>query len=87
MTRWRLDPADVMSGWDPVESEHAGDTLPARCVWMQHKPTGIRVKAAVPVVRGVPDEPPVLEAELRKSLYAELEMKVARHLDITIPPS
>jgi hypothetical protein len=86
MTRWRLDPAEVLSGWEPVTTDNTGDAAPGRCVWLQHKPTGIRVKANVPVVRGVPDEPPVLEAVLRKSLYAELEMKVARHLDITVTP-
>jgi hypothetical protein len=86
MPRWRLDPAEVVSGWEPVVTEKAESSLPRRSVWLQHKPTGIRVKAIVPVVPGVPDDPPILEAELRKSLFAELEMKVAQRLDIVIPP-
>ena len=86
MPRWRLDPAEVISGWEPVVTEKAESNSPRRHVWLEHKATGIRVEAAVPVVPGVPDDPPILEAELRKSLFAELEMKVAQHLDINIQP-
>ena len=86
MSRWRLDPGDVTSGWTTPEGESPQGQTPARSVWLQHEPTGIQVSADVVVVPGVPDEPPVLEAELRKSLFAELELKVARHLGITIHP-
>ncbi len=86
MPRWRLDPAEVISGWEPVVTEKAESSLPQRSVWLQHKPTGIRVKAIVPVVPGVPDDPPILEAELRKSLFAKLQMKVAHLLDTVTPP-
>lgn len=81
MARWRLDPSEVTSGWEPVITEESHEAATGRSVWLRHVPTGIQVRATVPVVRGVPDEPPILEAELRKSLYAELELKVARHLD------
>ncbi|MCZ6745780.1 MAG: hypothetical protein O7C74_01030 [Acidobacteria bacterium] len=84
MSRWRLDPGDVTSGWETLGAESPQRKTPARRVWLQHEPTGMQVTAEVVVVPGVPDEPPVLEAELRKSLFAELELKVARHLAITI---
>jgi len=80
MARWHLEPGEVTSGWEPVITEGAPDAAPGRRVWLRHVPTGIEVKATVPRVHGVPDEPPILEAELRKSLFAELELKVSRHL-------
>ncbi len=83
MNRWRLDPGDVTSGWTTPEGEIPQGQIPARSVWLKHEPTGIQVSAEVVVVPGVPDDPPVLEAELRKSLFAELELKVARHLGTT----
>jgi hypothetical protein len=84
MSRWRLDPGDVTSGWTTPEGDNPQGQAPARRVWLQHEPTGIQAAAEVVVVPGVPDKPPVLEAELRKSLFAELELKVARHLGISI---
>ena len=84
MSRWRLDPGEVNSGW---EAESPSEKRSAHRVWLQHGPTGVRVSAETVVIPGVPDEPPVLEAELRKSLYAELELKVARHLGIAIDRS
>ena len=82
MSRWRLDPADVTSGTEPADDENAMADPPARTVWLQHQPTGLKVAAEVVTDPGVADEPPVREAELRKSLFAELELKVARHLGI-----
>ena len=62
MPRWRLDPAEVLSGWEPIMTGKAGVAEPGRSVWLQHKPTGLRVKAIVPVIPVVPDDPPILEA-------------------------
>lgn len=84
MNRWRLDPGEVTSGWKTPKAESPRSQIPARRVWLEHGPTGLQVSAEVVVVPGVPDTPPVLEAELRKSLFAELELKVARHLGIPI---
>ena len=86
MSRWRLDPGDVTAGGEPLGAETAHEETPNRRVWLQHGPTGVKVMANILVVPGVPDEPPVLEAELRKSLFAELELKVARHLGIPTKP-
>jgi len=86
MSRWRLDPGDVTSGWDSQGAESSQKQTPARKVWLQHEPTGIKVAAEVVMVPGVPDEPSLLEVELRKSLFAELELKVVRHLGFTIHP-
>ena len=85
MGRWRLDPAEVSSGWEAT-SEPAGNGHQERLVWLEHAPSGLRVEAPMPLVPGVPDEPPVIEAVLRKGLFAELELKVALHLGIHIQP-
>jgi len=86
MSRWRLDPSEVTSGTEPAASGNSTAAGPARRVWLQHQPTGLKVAAEVVTDPGVADEPPVREAELRKSLFAELELKVARHLGVTINP-
>ena len=86
MSRFRLDPAEVTSGIEAAEPASSSGRAPARTVWLQHQPTGLKVSAEVVTDPGVADEPPVREAELRKSLFAELELKVARHLGIAIQP-
>ncbi len=55
-------------------------------MWLEHEPSGLRVEAQVPVVPGVPDNPPLLEAQVRKSLFAQLELKVARNLGLDVQP-
>ena len=80
MSPWRLDPAEVESGVSDPRPGGAG----RRRVWLRHRPTGEEVAADLP---GAPVRPPVLEVELRKSLFAELEMKVARRLGRPVSPT
>lgn len=90
MTRWRLDPREVISGYDSSDSPQTSLTdLPSGAevteyrVWFEHRGSGIRVEGRVPDGQYTSEELALLEIHLRKSLFAELELKVARHLGRT----
>ena len=52
-------------------------------VWLQHSATELRVEGSVPSGQYTATQLGLMEIELRKSLFAELELKVARHLGQT----
>ena len=87
--RWRLDAREVISGYDSMapprtslaDLPSAGDVR-QYTVWLEHRATGIRVEGMVPHGSYTTRDLQLLEIELRKSLFAELELKVARHLRI-----
>ena len=90
MTRWRLDPRQVIAGYDSNVSPQTSLTdLPSAAdvteytVWFEHQATGIRVEGKVPHGHYTSKELELLEIELRKSLFANLELKVARYLGKT----
>jgi len=87
---WRLDPREVISGYDAIAQPDTSLTaLPKDSdvrqysVWLEHRPTGLRAQGNVPHGRYSRQQLELLEIELRKSLFAELELKVARHLGKT----
>lgn len=90
MRRWRLDPREVISGYAsglPPETGMSGFEgemeISGYAVWLEHRPTGLRVEGAVPDGRHSARSLQLLEIELRKSLFAELELKVARHKGVS----
>jgi hypothetical protein len=87
MDRWRLDPREVTSGYDstsqPARREAhlpPGADVREYVIWLEHPPTGLRVEGIIPDQTRTRQELELLEIELRKALFAELELKVARHL-------
>jgi len=89
LDRWCLDAREVISGYDSTAPPHTSlGELPSDgdvrryIVWLEHKVTGIRVEGMVPDGRYTRRELELLEIELRKSLFAELELKVARRLRV-----
>ena len=90
LKRWRLDPREVIAGYDSTASPQTSLTdLPRSTdvteytVWFEHRASGIRVEGKVPRGHYTGKELELLEIELRKSLFAELELKVARSLGKT----
>ncbi len=88
--RWSLDPREVVSGYDAVAqpatclSELPKDSdVREYTVWLEHRPTGLRAQGNVPHGRYTHQQLELLEIELRKSLFAELELKVGRRLGKT----
>jgi len=86
-SRYRLEPREVRGGYgtgatSPFEGRDPGETmsLSGFTVWMEHPPTGIRVEGKLPDGEHTVRQLRLLEVELRKSLFAELELKVARRL-------
>jgi len=87
MDRWRLDPREVTSGYESTSE-------PARCmahlppgadmreyvIWLEHPPTGQRMAGVIPIQPCTRQELELVEIEMRKALFAELELKVSRHL-------
>lgn len=87
MERWRLDPREVITGYSSGAIPETGMTafegeaeIEGYGMWLEHRPTGLRVEGAVPDGRHSARSLQLLEIEVRKSLFAELELKVARHL-------
>jgi len=87
--RWTLDPREVISGYDSASQPGtSASDLPADgdvreyTIWLEHRPTGIRVEGTLPNQPYTRRELELLEIELRKSLFAELELKVARKLGV-----
>ena len=90
LKRWNLDPGEVVAGSESAasgggkqKSQSGGVDLRDYRVWLEHRPTGIRAEGQVPDGHYTREEVKILEAELRKSLFAELELKVARHLGVS----
>ena len=87
MARWTLDPREVASGYESAGSPTVRHTdLPKDAnvseytLFLEHRKTGLRVEGRVPRGRHDTRQRELMEIELRKSLFAELELKVARHL-------
>ena len=90
MTGWRLDPREVIAGYDSSDSPQTTLTdMPSAAdvteytVWFEHRATGIRVEGKVPHGQYTNKELELLEIDLRKSLFSNLELKVARYLGKT----
>jgi hypothetical protein len=88
--RWRLDPREVISGYTSASAPQTIlNNLPepsdirGYSVWLQHSGTELRVEGTVPPGQYSAKQLELMEIELRKSLFAELELKVARHLGHT----
>lgn len=86
-SRFRLDPREVRGGYgsgaaSPFEGRAPEErqSLLGFTVWMEHDGTGIRVEGRLPDGEYAVRQIRLLEVELRKSLFAELELKVARRL-------
>ena len=87
--RWRLDVREVTAGYTMIAPPHTtlarlpeGGDLRGYVVWLEHDVTGMRVEVRAPAGSYSPRELELIEIELRKSLFAELELKVARYLRI-----
>ncbi|HZE88151.1 MAG TPA: hypothetical protein VE404_01320 [Verrucomicrobiae bacterium] len=87
--RWRLDPREVTSGYDSTSQPTGGVAhLPPGAnvreyvIWLEHPPTGQRVEGVIPDQPRTRQELELLEIELRKALFAELELKVSRYFGV-----
>ena len=87
--RWRLDAREVTAGYTLVAPPHTtlaklpeGADLREYVVWLEHDVTGMRVEGKAPAGTFTQRDLKLIEIELRKSLFAELELKVARYLRI-----
>jgi hypothetical protein len=87
MKKWRLDPREVIAGYDSNVSPQTTLTdIPSAAevteytVWFEHRKTGIRVEGKVAQGNYTSKELELLEIELRKTLFANLELEVARSL-------
>jgi len=85
--RYRLEPRDIRGGYgagpaSPFAGKDPGEQVSLRNfgVWLEHAGTGIHVEGKIPDGDYTVRQVQLLEVELRKSLFAELELKVARKL-------
>lgn len=88
-TRWSLDPSDVTSGEMSTASGGRRKLRQSRkldvrgsTVWMEHRPTGVRVEGSIEEGHYSRDEMRKLKEQLRHRLLLELEQEVARHLRV-----
>jgi len=87
--RYRLEPRDVKAGYrpgpdSPIEGRDPSERVKVRgsMVWLQHAGTGLRVEGKLPDGEFTVRQIQLHEVDLRKSLFAELELKVARRLGL-----
>jgi hypothetical protein len=87
LDRWRLDPREVTSWYESttvgvtrVTALPPGADVRLYVIWLEHGATGQRVEGVIPNQPHTRTELELLEIELRKALFAELELKVARRL-------
>lgn len=84
---WRLDPAEIESGWFASSSGKKGqmarrEKLTACTLFIIHRPTGIRLEGSIPEGHYSKKTMQLKRAALQEELLAQLEQAVAKALKI-----